>query len=341
MSILKESWQLLSKPTNIIVKEGSDPDRSATIIMEPFERGYGNTLGNSLRRVLLSSIAGFAVTSVKIEGVLHEYDTIDGVKEDVAEIIMNIKSLAILKSDPSPASIRLTSNKEGTVFAGSIKVPEGVTIMNKDIVICTLNKGAKIDIQMNITCGRGYVVASKPVNQDVEVGEIFIDSVFSPVKRVAYKVENARVGQITDYDRLVMDIETNGAITPRDALGVAAKIIQDQMSVFINFDINEISDISADIESEPEFNKNLLKSIDELELSVRSYNCLKNERISYVGDLAIRTEAEMLKTSNFGRKSLNELKDNLKSMGLSFGMKILNWPPENIEELSKNKNKDF
>jgi len=342
MSVLKESWQLLSKPASIIVKEGSDSERSATIIMEPFERGYGNTLGNSLRRVLLSSIAGFAVTSIKIDGVLHEYDTIDGVKEDVAEIIMNIKSLAIAKSDSSPAVMRLTTNKEGTVFAGSIKVPEGVNILNKDIVICTLNKGAKIDIQMNISCGRGYTIASKPLNQDIEVGTIFIDAMFSPIRRVAYRVDNARVGQITDYDKLIMDIETNGTITPRDAVGVAAKIIQDQMNVFVNFDVSEIADVRNNTESvEPEFNRNLLKSIDELELSVRSYNCLKNERISYVGDLAIRTEAEMLKTSNFGRKSLNELKENLKSMGLSFGMKIANWPPENIEELSKSKNKDF
>lgn len=340
MSILKESWQLLSKPTNINVKEGIDPMRCSTIIMEPFERGYGNTMGNSLRRVLLSSIAGFAVTSLKIEGVLHEYGVIEGVKEDVSEIIMNIKMLAISKSDSSPCVLRLTSNKEGEVLAGSIKVPDGVNIINKDSVICTLSKGAKIDIQMNVECGRGYSASSRS-SQELEVGTIFIDSMFSPVRRVAYKVDNARVGQITDYDKLILDIETNGTITPRDALGVAAKIIQDQMQVFVNFDISDISEAAFESSSEPEFNKNLLKSIDELELSVRSYNCLKNERIMYVGDLAVRTEAEMLKTSNFGRKSLNELKDNLKSMGLSFGMKITNWPPENVEELSKVKNKEF
>lgn len=340
MSILKESWQLLSKPTNITVKDGVDPSKSATIIMEPFERGYGNTIGNSLRRVLLSSIAGFSVTSIKIEGVLHEYGTIEGVKEDVSEIIMNIKSLAIAKEDSSPCVLKLTSNKEGEVLAGSIKTVDGVNMINKDIVICTLNKGAKIDIQMTVECGRGYVTASRS-NQETEVGTIFIDSVFSPVRRVAYRVDNARVGQITDYDKLILDIETNGTISPRDALGIAAKIIQDQMQVFINFDVADIADTIRETSDEPEFNKNLLKSIDELELSVRSYNCLKNERIMYVGDLAVRTEAEMLKTSNFGRKSLNELKENLKSMGLSFGMKINSWPPENIEELSKTKNKDF
>lgn len=340
MSILKESWQLLSKPTNITVKDGIDPERNAVIIMEPFERGYGNTLGNSLRRVLLSSIAGFAVTSIKIDGVLHEYDTIEGVKEDVAEIIMNIKSLAISKEDSSPCVLKLSSNREGTVLAGSIKTSEGVNIINKDTVICTLNKGAKIDIQMNVTCGRGYVTASRD-NKEAEVGTIFIDAVFSAVKRVSYKVENARVGQITDYDKLILDIETNGTISPRDSLAVAAKIIQDQMQCFINFNVADIADSIQETSNEPEFNRNLLKSIDELELSVRSYNCLKNENIAYVGDLAIRTEAEMLKTSNFGRKSLNELKENLKSMGLSFGMKIHNWPPENIEELSRIKSKDF
>lgn len=341
MSILKESWQLLSKPTNITVKDGVDPEKNATIIMEPFERGYGNTLGNSLRRILLSSIAGFAVTSIKIDGVLHEYDTIEGVKEDVAEIIMNIKSLAIAKEDSSPCVLKLSTNKEGAVLAGSIKTSEGVEIINKDIVICTLNKGAKIDIQMNVGCDRGYVTSSRLANNESEVGAIAIDSMFSPIRRVAYKVENARVGQITDYDKLIMEIETNGTITPRDALGVTAKILQDQMQVFINFDVADIVDVAQDEDDEPEFNKNLLKSIDELELSVRSYNCLKNERITYVGDLAVRTEAEMLKTSNFGRKSLNELKDNLKGMGLSFGMKIPNWPPENIEELSRIKSKDF
>ncbi len=341
MSILKESWQLLSKPTNIKVKDGVNPDNHATIIMEPFERGYGNTIGNSLRRVLLSSITGFAVTSIKIEGVLHEYGVIEGVKEDVSEIIMNIKTLAISKEDSSPATLRLTSNKEGILLAGSIKASEGVEILNKDAIICTLSKGAKIDIQMNVQCGKGYVVASSLEQDDNEVGRVAIDAMFSPVRRVAYKVDNARVGQITDYDKLILEIETNGTITPRDSLAVASKIIQDQMQVFIHFDADDIADAQQDAVDEPEFNKNLLKSIDELELSVRSYNCLKNERISYVGDLAVKTESEMLKTSNFGRKSLNELRDNLKNMGLSFGMKIASWPPENIEELSRMKNKDF
>lgn len=341
MAILKESWQLLSKPASIIVKDGVDSTKSSTIVMEPFERGFGNTLGNALRRVLLSSIAGFAVTSIKIDGVLHEYGIIDGVKEDVTSIIMNLKSLSINKPDSSPCVLRLISSKAGPVLAGSIEVSNGVEIINKDLLICTLNKDAKIDIQINVECGKGYVVVDQGKKSETSIGSIYLDAMFSPIKRVSYKVENARVGQITDYDKLIMEVDTNGTITPQDALGVAAKILQEQLEVFVNFDVSKIVDIKKEVCGEPEFNKNLLKTIDELELSVRSYNCLKNENIIYVGDLVVKTESEMLKTSNFGRKSLNELKENLKSMNLSFGTKLVNWPPKNIEELAKIKNKDF
>lgn len=339
-TILKESWHLLAKPTSVVVKEGAT-ETNATIVMEPLERGFANTLGNCLRRVLLSSIAGFAVTSIKIDGVLHEYSTIDGIKEDVLDIIMNIKSLAIQKDSSGSCTLRLTSNKPGELLAGSIQTPAGVEIINKDLVICTLNKGASIDIHMNVECNKGYVIADQNKKNDMPIGTIMIDAMFSPIKKVAYKVEHARVGQITDYDKLTIEIDTNGTISPRDALGVAAKIIQEQIQVFINFDVNKVDEPKPIAESEPEFNKNLLKTIDELELSVRSYNCLKNENIIYVGDLVTRTEAEMLKTANFGRKSLNELKDNLKNMGLSFGMKLTNWPPKNLEELLKLKNKEF
>jgi DNA-directed RNA polymerase subunit alpha len=340
MAILKESWELLSTPASIVVKDGVDANKSATIIMEPFERGFGNTLGNTLRRVLLSSISGFAPTSVKIDGVLHEYGAIEGVKEDVAAIIMNIKSLAVDKTDANPCTLRLSADRAGSVFAGAIEVSGGATIINKDLLICTLNKGAKIDIQINVESGKGYVTADQQ-KVDSDIGLIAIDAIFSPIKRVSYKVENARVGQVTDYDKLIMEVETNGTITPQDSLGVAAKIIQEQLEVFVKFDVNKAIDVKKEEETEPEFNKNLLKTIDELELSVRSYNCLKNENIIYVGDLVVKTESEMLKTSNFGRKSLNELKDNLKSMNLSFGAKLANWPPENIEELTKLKNKEF
>lgn len=341
MTILKESWQLLTKPSSVVVKEGYDNLTKSIIVLEPFERGFGNTLGNALRRVMLSSIAGFAVTSVKIEGVLHEYSSIEGVKEDVLDIIMNIKSLAITKADSASCVLKLSTNKTGPVYAGSIETPAGVEIVNKDLVICTLNKGAKIDIQMQAECGKGYVVAEQG-KKEQGVGSIALDVVFSPVSRVAYKVENARVGQITDYDKLILEIDTNGTITPQDALGVAAKILQEQLQVFINFDVSKLdTPVQKEVSLEPEFNKNLLKTIDELELSVRSYNCLKNENIIYVGDLVSRSEGEMLKTANFGRKSLNELKENLKAMGLGFGMKLTNWPPKNLEELLKLKNKEF
>lgn len=342
MAILKESWQLLTKPCSITIKEGYDNVKKSVITMEPFERGFGNTLGNAVRRVLLSSVAGFAVTSIKIEGVLHEYSVVEGVREDVIDIIMNIKSLAITKTDSGSFNMKLSANKAGPVYAGSIEVPAGVEIGNKDLIICNLNKGAKIDIQMHVECGKGYVTAEHNKTSEHGIGAIAIDSIFSPVKRVSYKVENARVGQITDYDKLILEIDTNGAIAPQDALGVAAKILQEQLQVFINFDMSKV-DVPASKEAdiEPEFNKNLLKTIDELELSVRSYNCLKNENIIYVGDLVSKSEAEMLKTANFGRKSLNELKENLKAMNLGFGLKIANWPPKNLEDLLKVKNKEF
>jgi len=341
MAILKESWHSLTKPSSITLKDGYDNFKKSVIVMEPFSRGFGNTLGNALRRVLLSSINGFAVTSVKIEGVLHEYSAIEGVKEDVLDIIMNLKTLAVTKEDSSSAVLKLSANKPGPVYAGSIIAPAGVEIINKDLLICTLNEGASIDMQMTVECGSGYKAADI-VKEDNSIGAMAVDAIFSPIKRVSYSVENARVGQITDFDKLVMEIDTDGTITPQDALGVAAKIIQDQLEIFINFDVSKVdAPVEKEVSIEPEFNKNLLKTIDELELSVRSYNCLKNEDIIYVGDLVSKTEAEMLKTANFGRKSLNELKDNLKSMGLSFGMKLVNWPPKNMDELLKLKNKEF
>ncbi len=342
MAILKESWSLLTKPTSVVLKEGYDNLTRSVIIMEPFARGFGNTLGNALRRVMLSSISGFAVTSVKIEGVLHEYGSVDGVKEDVLDIVMNLKSLAVSKDGASPCTLKLSTSKTGPVYAGSIEAPAGVNIANKDLLICTLNKGAKIEMQINVESGKGYVPAEQSKKGDRAVGTIMVDSVFSPVKKVSYRVENARVGQITDFDKLILEIDTNGTITPQDALGVAAKILQEQLQVFVNFDVAKVDvPVQKEVSPEQEFNKNLLKTIDELELSVRSYNCLKNENIIYVGDLVAKTESEMLKTANFGRKSLNELKDNLKAMGLTFGMKIANWPPKNMDELLKLKNKEF
>lgn len=342
MLIHKENWTSIIKPSNIVLKEGYNNLTKSVIVMEPFARGYGNTLGNSLRRVLLSSLSGFAVTAVKIEGVMHEYSVVEGVKEDVLDIILNLKGLAIIKDNITPAVLKLSTNRQGPVFAGSIELPAGVDILNKDHLICTLNKGAKIDMSITIEFGRGYCNPESEKKFDNSIGTIKVDSVFSPVKKVAYRVENARVGQITDFDKLIMEIDTNGTITPQDALAVSAKILQDQLQAFINFDVSQHEVVvEKEVTIEPEFNKNLLKTIEELELSVRSYNCLKNENIIYVGDLVSKTEIEMLKTANFGRKSLNELRDNLKAMGLSFGMKLTNWPPKNIEDLLKIKNKEF
>jgi DNA-directed RNA polymerase subunit alpha len=342
MAILKENWSTLIKPSSIELKEGYNNLTKSVIVMEPFARGYGNTLGNAIRRVLLSSLNGFAVTSLKIEGILHEYSVIEGVKEDVLDIIMNLKGLAITKDNTTPSIIKISSNKPGPIYAGSIDLPAGLEIINKDHLICTLNKGAKIDMTLQVEYGRGYNDSDKSENINSPIGTIKINPVFSPVKKVSYRVDNSRVGQITDFDKLILEIDTNGTVTPREALAISAKILQDQFQAFINFDVAKVDVIQEKtIEIEPEFNKNLLKTIDELELSVRSYNCLKNENIIYVGDLVSKTELEMLKTANFGRKSLNELKDNLKSMGFSFGMKLQNWPPKNIEELLKIKNKEF
>jgi DNA-directed RNA polymerase subunit alpha len=341
MGILKESWKSLVKPSSITLKEGYDDFTKSVIILESFERGFGDTLANSLRRVMLSSIAGFAVTSIKIDGVLHEYSAIDGVVEDVIDIIMNIKNLSITKDTSESFTLKVSSSKEGPLYAGDIDLPPNVSINNQDLVICNLNKNGKISIQMNVECGKGYMPSAN--DQNGQIGLILIDAIFSPVKKVSYKVENSRVGQVTDYDRIIFEIETNGSITPREALATAAKIIQDQLSAFINFDIedNDLSSVKKDYEIDMEFNVDLLKTIEELELSVRSYNCLKNENIVYVGDLVTKTESDMLKTANFGKKSLNELKDILRSMGFVFGMKLVNWPPKNFEDLLKIKNKEF
>tara|TARA_Y100000389_G_scaffold181810_1_gene197814 strand:- start:10656 stop:11681 length:1026 start_codon:yes stop_codon:yes gene_type:complete len=341
MTIIRDSWEKLNKPNNIVVEDQSEPDIKAEIILEPFEKGFGNTLCNTLRRVMLSYISGFAVTSINIDDVLHEYASINGVKEDVIDIIMNIKSLIISKQDSTPCTLKLSSSKEGVILASDIETPAGVEILNKDLVICSLNKDASVNINMNVEFGRGYSTSNSKNKSNLPVGTILIDNVFGPVKKFNYKVEDSRIGDIINYDKVTISVETDGTIKPADAIAIASKIIQDQVDIFINFDVEPLPKIDENNDDEIKINKNLIKSIDELELSVRSYNCLKNEKIVYVGDLVSKTESDMLKTSNFGRKSLNELKDNLKEMGLNFGMKLDNWPPVNLEELSKQKSKEF
>lgn len=336
MAILQENWKDMIKTSDIEIKKKND--REAVLVVQPLEKGYGLTLGNALRRVLLTSIRGFAVTSIKIDGVFHEYDTIPGVREDVYDIIMNIKSLLITKETSNQSKLYLKASKKGPVTAGDIKIENGGEILNKDLVICNIEKdGVDLNMEMTVEYGVGYRPAVFH-DEKKALGVIYIDSVFSPVKRVIYKVSNARVGQKVDYDKLELTVETNGTIAPVDTVALAAKILQTQLNIFVNFDFVE-EDESEQADAGNEINPALLKKIDEMELSVRSYNCLKMENINLIGDLVQKTENEMLKLPNFGRKSLNELKDNLKAMGLSFGMQIDNWPPVDAKENSKKKKK--
>lgn len=334
MSLLNKNWQDLIKPSRIDVKNKGNEGRSAVIVAEPLERGFGMTLGVALRRILLSSLQGAAVTSIKIEGVQHEFTSIPGVREDVTNVILNIKELKLRACNTEPGRIVLKADKPGPVTAGMIETNSNIEVVNKDHVICTLDKGSKLNIEMTVGVGKGYVPASQNRDSDAPIGVIPIDAIYSPVLNVSYKVDNARVGQQTDYDKLTMEIETDGSILPEDAVALSARILQDQMRLFVNFEDDPEENDKSEARELP-FSPYLLKKVDELELSVRSANCLKNDNVVYIGDLVLKTESEMLKTPNFGRKSLNEIKDVLSSMGLRFGMDVPEWPPENIEELSR------
>lgn len=296
-------------------------------VAEPFERGFGTTFGNSLRRVLLSSISGAAVTSVKVEGVLHEFSTITGVKEDVTDIILNIKNLRLKLHSDKTKTIHIKKKGAGEVRGKDIIHDADVEILTPDLHIAALDKDAYLDMEMTVKIGRGYVTAERNKEEGAPIGVIPIDSIFSPVQKVNFLVENARVGRVTDYDKLIMEIVTDGSVKPDEALAFAAKILKDHLSIFITFD--EKDDVHEPVieEKQTEFNKNLLRSVNELELSVRAANCLKNANIKTIADLVQRTEPEMLKTKNFGRKSLNEIKEILSEMGLSLGMKLENAPP--------------
>jgi DNA-directed RNA polymerase subunit alpha len=331
---MHKNWQELIKPSKLAVNTSNDPRRFGTIVAEPLERGYGITLGNTLRRILLSSLQGAAVTSIQIEGVLHEFSSITGVREDVTDIILNIKSLALKMHAEGPKKIRLKADKAGEVTAAMIETGADIEIMNPELVICTLDRDAKLNMELIVQNGKGYRSAAGNRPEDAPIGLIPIDSVFSPVRKVTTKVENTRVGQITDYDKLTMNLETTGAVSPEDAVAYAARIMQDQLSVFINFH-EPTAAASTERADDLPFNRNLLRKVDELELSVRSANCLKNDNIIYIGDLVQKSESEMLRTPNFGRKSLNEIKEVLATMGLHLGMQVVGWPPENIEELAR------
>ena len=332
--MLQKNWTEMIKPGKLDIQPGPDAKRLAKVVAEPLERGFGLTLGNALRRVLLSSLQGAAVTSIHVDGVLHEFSSIPGVREDLTDVVLNVKSIALRMYGDGPKRIRLRSEGPGEVTAGQIETGHDIEVMNPDMVICTLDDGARIDMELTVETGKGYIPGSQNRPEDAPIGLIPVDAMFSPVRKVSYKVENTRVGQVTDYDKLTMEIETNGAVTPEDSVALAARILQEQLQLFINFDEPAVREYE-DQPSEPPFNKNLLRKVDELELSVRSANCLKNDNIVYIGDLVQKSEAEMLRTPNFGRKSLNEIKEVLSTMGLHLGMEIPNWPPENIEDLAK------
>jgi DNA-directed RNA polymerase subunit alpha len=332
--VLEKNWQELIRPTKLDVTPGVDPQRRATIIAQPLERGFGLTLGNALRRILLSSLQGAAVTSIQIDGVVHEFSSIPGVREDVTDIVLNVKQLALRGHADTPKRLVLKKSTPGPVTAGDIESTAAVEILDKSQVICHLDEGASLRMELVVQSGKGYVPADRNRPEDAPIGLIPVDSLYSPVKRVAYRVENTREGQVLDYDRLILEIETDGSVSPEDAAAYAARILQDQLQIFVNFDEPK-KDLGGAAHEELPFNPALLRKVDELELSVRSANCLKNDNIVYIGDLIQKTEAEMLRTPNFGRKSLNEIKEVLAALGLHLGMDVPDWPPDNIEELAK------
>ena len=328
-----KNWKALIKPSKLDLKL-SDDKSYAKIIAEPLEKGYGLTLGNSLRRILLSSIRGTAVTSIQIDGVLHEFTSIKGIREDVTDIVLNVKSLALKSSAQSNKKLILDAKGPGEIKASNIAPLADVEILNPDLVICNLDENTNFHMEMNVSSGKGYVPAVLNKPEEPPLGLIPIDSLFSPVKKGSYLISTAREGKALDYDKLTMEVETNGSISAEDAVAYSARIFQDQLGMFVNFD-EPVEVVVREKPIEPEFNKNLLRKVDELELSVRSMNCLKNDNIIYIGDLVQKSEGEMLRTPNFGRKSLNEIKEVLTGMSLYLGMEIPKWPPENILELSK------
>jgi DNA-directed RNA polymerase subunit alpha len=315
-------WRGFQKPKRLAVDTDTLTEKYGKFSAQPFERGFGTTVGNSLRRTLLSSIEGAAVTAVKIDGVLHEFQSITGVVEDATDIILNLKQIPFKLNGDGPKALYLRADEPGVITSGMIEADGDVEILDKDVYIATVSEGGKLDMEMRLKRGRGYVSADKNFDPDLGIGFIPVDSVHSPVRKVNYAVEAARLGQITDYDKLTIEIWTNGTVLPADALGLSAKLMKDHMTIFINFE--EEMEAGADgLHDGPALrNDNLNRSVEELELSVRSYNCLKNANISTIGELIQKTEAEMLKTKNFGRKSLNEIKEILAQMGLSLGMKI-------------------
>ncbi len=330
--MLQKNWQNLIKPSSVDFQSPAPNEK--VMVMKPLERGFGLTLGNALRRILLSSIRGAAIIGVKFDGVMHEFTSIPGVQEDVTDIILNLKNVALKVHSEGRKVVNLNVKGPCVVTAGMIEATSDVEIVGKDHVICTLDEGATLSAQLTIDQGKGYVPASELRPEDAPVGYIPVDALYAPIRRVSYKVEDTRVGQATNFDKLIMTIESDGTVQPEDAIALAARILQDQLGPFINFE-EPVEKKVEEVADTPTVPKELLKKVSDLELSVRAANCLKNDNITYIGDLVLRTEAEMLKTPNFGRKSLNEIKFVLNEMGLHLGMDVPTWPPEDIEELAK------
>ena len=332
--MLQKNWLELIKPNKMEINVSENNGRYGVLVAEPLERGFGLTLGNSIRRILLSSLQGAAITSIKVKGVVHEFSTIPGVKEDLTDIVLNLKTIGIKVHSPGARKMYINAKGPGEIRASNFETDSETEIMDPDQIIMTLDSNANVELEANVNTGKGYVSAEVAEDENKLIGEIKLDAMYSPVKQVSYKVENSRVGQVTDYDKLILEVETNGTVSPDDAVALAARILQDQIQPFINFDEPEVQQEINTKDSLP-FNPNLLKKVEELELSVRSANCLKNDNIIYIGDLVQKTESEMLRTPNFGRKSLNEIKEVLQQMDLGLGISVPDWPPENIEDLAK------
>ncbi|MBM2839016.1 MAG: rpoA [Deltaproteobacteria bacterium] len=331
------NWKELIKPKRLEAEKETLTETYGKFYAEPLERGYGTTIGNSLRRILLSSLQGAAITAVKIDGVLHEFTTVSGVTEDVTELILNLKEVNLRLHGDGPKTVRISAKGKKEVKAGDIITDGTVEILNPDHHIATLSKDAKLNMEMTVKWGKGYVPSERNRDDSLPVGAIPVDSIHSPIKKVNFLTSHARVGQITDYDKLTMEVWTNGSVIPTDAVSIAAKILKDQLSVFIGFEEEDYEEVETpyDAGEGVTLGENLLKSVDELELSVRAANCLKKANIKYIGELVQKTENEMLKTKNFGRKSLNEIKEVLTEMGLHLGIKVTDWPPEGFVETTE------
>ncbi|MDT8419146.1 MAG: DNA-directed RNA polymerase subunit alpha [Desulfuromonadales bacterium] len=336
-----KNWRDLIKPKRLQIETDSLTDRYGKFVAEPFERGFGTTLGNSLRRILLSSLQGAAITSVRVKNVQHEFSSVPGVTEDVTDIILNLKGVKVRLHGTDSRSIRIVKKGAGVIRAGDIITDSNIEILNPDHHIATCGKEADLEVDMVVAMGKGYVPADRNRDEDAPVGTIPIDAIFSPIQKVNFNVSNARVGQITDYDKLTLEVYTDGSVRPDDAIAYASKILKEQLQIFINFDESDEPVIEVEEDDRQKINENLYRSVEELELSVRSANCLKNAQINLIGELVQKSEAEMLKTQNFGRKSLNEIKDILAEMGLSLGMKLDGFPdPDYLKLLQQGQAND-